>query len=61
MEVTIPKSYFGRESSRLLESSEEDSDNSSSSEIWSDDEDGGGWQIETVEAMSMTTNMLVVG
>lgn len=44
MEVTIPRSYFGRESSKVIEPcSDEDSDNSSSSEIFSDDEDEAGW------------------
>ena len=61
MEVTIPKTYFGREGSKLIESEENDKSGSESSDYFSDDEDEDGWSISSVEGMSMTTNMLVVG
>ena len=62
-DVDIPKAYFGRESSKII-SSEDDEDGSSSSSddpFPEDDEDAKGWSISSVEGMSMTTNMLVVG
>ena len=63
-DVDIPKAYFGRESSKFIESSDEEKDGSSSSSddpFPEDEEDAKGWSISSVEGMSMTTNMLVVG
>lgn len=63
MKVSIPKNYFGKESQRQIEYDDDDSERDSSDEENSSDEDPekDEWQISSVQGMSMTTNMLVVG
>ena len=64
IKLGVPKNYFGKESSRQVDWDAEDQSNDDESSDESEDEDdprGEQWAISSVQGMSMTTNMVLVG
>lgn len=63
IKVSIPKNYFGKESAKQVDWQDDDqSDKDSSDDVSSDEgEAEDKWEISSVQSMSMTTNMVIVG